>query len=70
MVLYFKQIKTLLKHSTNNSMSYLKADLRPENLEHLVMKAKVCLPTLFQLWTCSPVLFEIPLGMYFKPTAF
>lgn len=67
MVLYFKQIKTLLKHSMSNSIV---PELPPENLEHLVMNPKVCLPTLFLLYTCSLILSEIPLGMHLKPEAF
>lgn len=45
-------------------------ELPPENLEHLVMNPKVCLPTLFLLYTCSLILSEIPLGMHLKPEAF
>lgn len=63
MVMYFKQ---LLKHSVDNDMTYLKPELPPVNVGHLVMNSEVYLPTLFQLRTLLP----IPLDMCLKPIAF
>lgn len=67
MIMYFRKI---LKISMNNDMTYSKPQLPPENTEHLVMDPKVSLLHCFNCVLCFLILFEIPLDMRFKLTAF